>query len=216
MRIYTILLSLFIVHNAMATIPVDQMVSVCAPYPEIKTSPTPSQFNNTNNLARSPESAFYQAAGEKITIYGRLMDANCVPISDGKIYIWQNNSKGYIQYPTSSGGKAKWVDPNFAGTGITNSDNLGRFNFITIIPGSRNKITPYINIKIEHPVLKSFSSKIYFPAEGATYFHDDVVIKNKEKLAKVSAVPGAKDANGNVIEYFIDITLNQAIYGKEY
>ncbi len=204
MKKAALLLSLFLSQLSLATVPVDQMIAICSPYPEIKTDSAPTEFNSTNNLARSKDSAFYQAEGEKIVIYGRLMDSNCVPVNDGKIYVWQNNSKGYAQYLQN---KPKWIDPNFTGTGMTNSDNLGRSNFITIKPGSVGKNTPYINIKIEHPRLKTFSSKIYFTS------NNNMSIKNKKKT---SAVPGDADSNGNVTTYFIDITLNQTIMGKEY
>lgn len=209
------ILSLFIYNNAVAAVPVDQMVALCSPYPAISTTNKPSEFNGTNNLARPKESAFYKAEGDVITIYGRLMGSDCVPINDGKIYIWQNNSKGYAQYPTKPAVKAKWIDPNFTGTGIINSDNLGRFNFITVKPGSSSKTTPYINIEIEHPKLKTFSSKIYFPLDGG-YIYDNGTIKDQAKIAKISAVPGQQDINGKITTYFIDITLNQKISGKEY
>lgn len=196
-----ILLSILISFSALAGIPVDQVVSVCSSYPEIKNPiPIPSEFNKTNNLARSLEGGFYHADGQKIVVYGRLMDANCVPISDAKIYLWQTNQKGYVQYPNASKTQAKWIDPNFSGSGIANSDNLGRFNFITIMPASRGKSTPYIAFKVEHPVLKSFSSVIYL----------------NDQNKKSSAVPGTRDAEGRVTEYFIDITLNQTIPNKQY
>lgn len=208
-------LSFFLYSHAVATVPVDKMVALCSPYPEISTADKPLEFNGTNNLARPKDSAFYKAEGDIITIYGRLMGSDCVPINDGKIYIWQNNSKGYAQYKTKSGAKAKWIDPNFIGTGIINSDNLGRFSFITVKPGSANKTTPYINIEIEHPKLKTFSSKIYFPLEGGDIY-DNSKITDPSKIAKISAVPGARDANGKVTTYFIDITLRQKVAYKEY
>lgn len=208
-------LSLFLYSYAVAEVPVDQMVALCSPYPEIKTADKPLEFNSTNNLARPKDSAFYKAEGEIITIYGRLMGSDCVPINDGKIYIWQNNSKGYAQYKSKSGIKAKWIDPNFTGTGIINSDNLGRFSFITVKPGTANKNTPYINIEIEHPKLKTFASKIYFPLEGKTIY-DNGKISDDAKIAKISAVPGAKDINGKVTTYYIDITLSQKIAYKEF
>ena len=216
MRKCFLLLSLFLSYHSMAAVPVDQMVAICKPYPEIKSSaPIPKNFYRNNNLSRPANSAFYQADGEKIVIYGRLMDSNCVPISDGHIYIWQSNKNGYYQYSTKASYKPKWIDPNFTGTGSTNSDNLGRFNFITIKPGSRGKVTPHINFKIEHSKLKTLSSKIYFPSSESDYIHDSVVIKKQDKIARVSAVLGEKDSTG-VTTYFIDITLNQVIEGKEY
>lgn len=207
-------LSLFFSINAIAEVPVDPMLSLCKPYPEIKNSlELPSKFNTTNNLSRSINSAFYQAEGEKIVIYGRLMDVNCVPISDAKIYIWQNNKEGYIQYETKQKHKSKWIDPNFSGTGITNTDNLGRFNFISIMPGSNDNTTPHINIKIEQPQLKAFISKIYFPKDGNPSIKDK--LPSNINISQITAVPARIDENG-VREYFIDITLNQKIPHREF
>ena len=141
------------------------------------------------------------------------MDVNCVPISDGKIYIWQNNKEGYVQYETKHKHEAKWIDPNFSGTGITNTNNLGRFNFISIMPGPHDNVTPHIHIKVEHPQLKTFISKIYFPANGHSCI-DDNLPKNINK-SQITAVPGKIDKNG-VSEYFIDITLDQQTPNREF
>ena len=136
-KIISILTALLLSQAVMANVAVDGMVSICNPYPEIN-DPTslPMNFNTTNNLARPIDSGFYEAEGEKITIYGRVMDSNCTPLSDAKIYIWQANKQGYVQYPIKTPHNRphhqQWLDPNFSGTGMTNSDNLGRFNFITI------------------------------------------------------------------------------------
>ncbi|MEK6734747.1 MAG: hypothetical protein AABY27_06575, partial [Pseudomonadota bacterium] len=126
--IYLILLFSFI---ASAKVPVDSMVSICKTYPEIKDlTSLPGKFNTTNNLARPANDGFYEAEGERIYIYGRILDTHCVPVSDAKIYIWQANKEGYIQYKIKNSNdrhhNQKWIDPNFEGTGITNSDNLGR------------------------------------------------------------------------------------------
>lgn len=213
--IIALLLSALFSFKTFAEVPVDPMLSLCMPYPEIKDSNlVPIEFNTTNNLARSPDSAFYQAEGQKIVVYGRLMDVDCVPINDGKIYIWQNNKDGYVQYKTKKTHHAKWIDPNFVGTGITNSDNLGRFNFITIMPGSVSKTTRHINIKVEHPQLKTFYSKIYFPKPEETKIHDN--IHRKVNINQISAVPGKINEQGLVTEYFIDITLHQKVPYKEY
>ena len=219
-KYFFLLLGLLFSQISLAKIPVDSMIAVCSPYPNIedKTS-APLHFNSTNNLARPAESAFYEAEGEKIIIYGRVMDNNCTPLSDAKIYIWQNNKAGYIQYPLKNPSKnyktPKWVDPNFTGTGITNSDNLGRFNFTSIKPGAHNKITPHINIMIEHPKLKTLISKIYFPSKKI--IHDinneglPFTMKNSSDVKQISAVAGEK--NG---VYLIDITIDGEISNKSY
>lgn len=207
-----ILLSLFIAQVAVAIVPVDSMVAECTPYPEIKDiSLMPIKFNPTNNLTKPDVSGFYQAEGEKITIYGRVMDSECVPLSDAKIYIWQLNKAGYVQYETKDAPKAQWIDPNFNGTGITNSDNLGRFNFTTIKPGSSYHYTPHVTIMVEHPKLKTLYSKIYFPAHVGAKIKDKHVI-NTTKAAQVSAI---KSPDKNNV-YFIDITIPQDLPYKEY
>lgn len=215
MKIFAALLAILLSFKSFAEVPVDPLISLCVPYPEIKNSHLePTKFNTTNNLARSSESGFYQAEGQRIVVYGRLMDANCVPVNDGKIFIWQANKEGYIQYKTEKHEHAKWIDPNFDGTGITNSDNMGRFNFITILPGSAGRTTPHINIMVEHRDLKTLHSKIYFPRDGKTRIHDD--LSGKIDQARVTAAPGKMNAAGIVTEYFIDITLPEKIPYKEY
>lgn len=224
-RIISILLSLFISCSTMATVPVDSMISICAPYPTYKDlTSLPLEFNKTNNLTRPINNAFYKAEGEKIIIYGRIMDDNCVPINDAKIFIWQQNKNGFTQHETKTTVKEssrKWMDPNFTGSGTTNSDNLGRFNFITIKPGSNGKITPHIHFMIEHPKLETLHSKIYFPTKPEDIIIDTnqdgsfFSIKQPVKISEVSAVLSKVNEEGYKI-YLIDITMSQLIEGKEY
>lgn len=215
-----IIISVLISNLSIAKVPVDGVVSICSPYPIIN-DPTsfPKKFNLTNNLSHPRHDSFFDAEGEKIIIHGRLMDSNCVPLSDAKIYIWQANKEGYVQYPrkypNSFPHHQKWIDPNFSGTGMTNSDNLGRFHFITIKPGSFTKVTPHIHFVVEHPKLPTLSSKFYF-FDGKKSFivdtdSDDKIffIKNKSIINQVSAVLGDKPGN-----YTIDITMSDAIIGK--
>jgi protocatechuate 3,4-dioxygenase beta subunit len=149
------------------------------------------------------------------------MDSNCTPLNDAKIYIWQANKNGYVQYEVKhSLGRhhhQQWVDPNFTGTGVTNSDNLGRFNFTTIMPGSANKITPHIHIMVMHPKIKTLNSKIYFPKAGDSVIidtdSDDKVftIKEKKIIAQISAL-----ASKETDVYTVDITMSEGLKNKRY
>jgi protocatechuate 3,4-dioxygenase beta subunit len=213
-KLVLIILTLLVPNYIMASVPVDGMVSQCSPYPVISNrAQMPLKFNTTNNLTVDV-SGFYNAEGQKITIYGRVMDAACVPISDAKIYIWQVNKSGYVQYQTQAKGasKPKWVDPNFNGTGISNSDNMGRFNFTTIMPGSYSHYTPHINIMIEHPTLKTLYSKVYFPREVGEKIKDAHSINNTKIATQVSAVLATDNEN----TYFIDVTIRQSLPHREY
>jgi protocatechuate 3,4-dioxygenase, beta subunit len=206
------LVSLFISCTVLAEVSVDGMVSECSPYPVLKSNlPVPLKFKTTNNLSIADKSGFYDAEGKKITIYGRIMDSNCVPIGDAKIYIWQVNKAGYVQYNSDGASKPKWMDPNFNGTGITNSDNMGRFNFVTIMPGSLHKNTAFINVKVEHPKLKTLYSKIYFPKVLGEKIRGDNV-PGKDNALKASAIPAVDELN----TYYIDITMHQDVPYKEY
>lgn len=197
-----------------AKVPVDGVVSICKTYPEIRDHTSfPEKFNSTNNLTRPADNNFYEAEGEKITVYGRVLDSNCVPVSNAKIYIWQANKAGYVQYPIKTPNKRhrhqQWVDPNFTGTGITSTDNMGRFRFVTIKPGSFTKVTPHIHIRIEHNGFKALDSKFYFPSHNLTKIVDTTkddhifYITNKEVISQVSAVQGDEEG-----VYTIDITLD--------
>lgn len=222
MRSYIFFSFLFIKSLSLAIVPVDGMVSICSPYMEIDDQTSyPQKFNTTNNLARPEKSGFYEAEGEKITIYGRVMDSNCTPVSDAKIFIWQANKEGYVQYPIKTPNlrfhNQKWIDPNFVGNGMAVTDNLGRFSFITIKPGSTTSVTPHIHFVVEHPKLPTLHSKFYFPKKEKAMIidtdRDDKVfyIKDKSIIAQVSAVPSEKAGI-----YTIDITMHEAIPEKGY
>jgi len=207
---------------AESKVPVDGVVSVCKTYPEIKDHTSfPEKFNSTNNLTRPEDNNFYEAEGEKITVYGRVLDSDCLPVSDAKIYIWQANKVGYVQYPIKTLNTRRrhqqWVDPNFIGTGITNTDNMGRFRFTTIKPGSFTKVTPHIHVRIEHKGFRSLDSKFYFLKASETKITDTTkdnhifFISNKEIISQVSAVPGDQEGI-----YTIDITLDGKQQNKKF
>lgn len=221
------LLFLIIIASSVANakVGVDNIFSICAPYPNLKDLRyVPEKFNYTNNLARPVENSFYDAEGKKIIIYGRIMDSNCTPLNDAKIYIWQANTNGFIQFNLKDKAKIastkKIIDPNFAGNGIANSDNLGRFNFTTIMPGTIKKTTPVIYFTVEHPFLKTFSSKFYITHEDGQKITDTgpnnkiFTITNQQILSQVSAVLANK--NDKIASYNLDITLHEELPNKGY
>jgi protocatechuate 3,4-dioxygenase, beta subunit len=199
----------FLSNIAIAVVPTDGKISSCELSPIIYDGKAPSKFDSTNNLVMPDVSGFYKAEGMEIKIYGRVFDSKCVPVSDAKIYVWQANSRGYIQY--SPFNKPKWFDPNFNGSGIINSDNMGRFDLMTIMPGSHNGITPHINVRVEHPKLPTLYTKIYFPNLVGGKIIDSRPILNSKKAARASAIPLKTD---NI--YVIDLTMHQYLPNKGY
>jgi protocatechuate 3,4-dioxygenase, beta subunit len=71
--------------------------------------------------------------GERITVSGRLLDADGRPLRDSLIEIWQANAAGRYRHRWDN-----WpapLDPNFTGGGRTVTDADGRYEFLTVKPG---------------------------------------------------------------------------------
>ena len=115
--------------------------------------PAPKSFNITNILRRKVKSPFV-AAGDIIYIKGNISDINCTPIANAIINIWQADSYG--RYDSK-------LEKHFLGNGTATSDNMGNFEFITILPASHKKDTaPYINISAHHESFSPINSRMFF------------------------------------------------------
>ena len=83
-----------------------------------------------NDLTRQHEG---EPIGERITVSGRLLDADGRPIPDSLVEVWQANAAGRYHHRWDT-----WdapLDPNFTGGGRTVTDHEGRYHFTTIKPG---------------------------------------------------------------------------------
>jgi protocatechuate 3,4-dioxygenase, beta subunit len=72
--------------------------------------------------------------GERIIVYGRVIEEDGRPVPNTLVEVWQCNAAGrYLhnvdQHPAP-------VDPNFSGVGRCLTDREGTFRFVTIKPGS--------------------------------------------------------------------------------
>ena len=72
--------------------------------------------------------------GERIIVYGKLLDENSKPIPNSLIEIWQANSSG--KYRHSGDTYNAPLDPNFGGWGRCLTDENGNYYFKTIKPGA--------------------------------------------------------------------------------
>jgi protocatechuate 3,4-dioxygenase, beta subunit len=71
--------------------------------------------------------------GERITVSGRVIDDNGLPIRNTLVEIWQCNSAGRYFHRTDQ--HPAPLDPNFTGCGRTLTDANGNYHFTTIMPG---------------------------------------------------------------------------------
>lgn len=119
----------------------------------------PDKFSKTNNLAKKPGS-FFRAFGEVVFLQGTLTDSFGVPISGARVNIWQKNAAG--KYHSLLDPKSEYIDKNFNMSGTSITDNLGNYNFITILPGGSPGRSPHININVNHTKFGKLQTEIYF------------------------------------------------------
>jgi protocatechuate 3,4-dioxygenase beta subunit len=119
----------------------------------------PNHFETNNNLAKKVGS-FYRASGEIIFLQGEITDSFEVPVSGAVIEIWQTNSAG--KYHSLLDKNSEYIDANFNMSGRTISDNMGNYNFITVMPGSVFGRAPHINMNIYHEKFGKLKTEIYF------------------------------------------------------
>jgi protocatechuate 3,4-dioxygenase alpha subunit len=111
------------------------------------------------------------ASGERVTIEGRILDRDGVPVSDAVIEVWQANAHGKYAHPDDW--QDKPIDKEFSGFGRVPTDAAGAFCFTTIKPGSvpgpdGRMQAPHLAITVfMRGLLKHLTTRLYFPDEPA-------------------------------------------------
>jgi protocatechuate 3,4-dioxygenase beta subunit len=164
----------------------------------------PEIFNSTNNLRRksgSPDSA----AGELIHIVGRVTDINCLPVQNAVISIWHANADGVNHYDENI--ENDQLDPDFLGSGRSIANNLGYYNFITIMPGKSIDRAPHVNFLVQHPDFQEFTTQMFFSDHNCDNCTDPVLKDFIDSgLASLLIVPFSY--NDQVVKtYTFNITL---------
>jgi protocatechuate 3,4-dioxygenase beta subunit len=109
--------------------------------------------------------------GERIIVWGEVKSSDGQPVCGQLVEIWQANASG--RYAHAVDRHPAPLDPNFSGAGRCLTDDLGRYRFVTIRPGSY----PWLNhpnawrpAHIHFSVFgRSFTSRLvtqlYFPGD---------------------------------------------------
>ena len=106
-------------------------------------------------------------AGERVTIHGRVLDGDGIPVPDAFLEIWQANSHGKYAHPEDT--QDKPLEPGFTGFGRVPVNLEGTFKFVTIKPGPvpgphNNEQAPHLVVSIfMRGLLKRLTTRIYFP-----------------------------------------------------
>jgi len=72
--------------------------------------------------------------GQRIIVYGRVLDENGRPVPDVLVEFWQANAGGRYRHKKET--YLAPLDPNFGGCGRTITDAEGQYRFRTIKPGA--------------------------------------------------------------------------------
>ncbi|MEQ3554187.1 protocatechuate 3,4-dioxygenase subunit beta [Pseudonocardia nematodicida] len=75
-----------------------------------------------------------EAQGQRIVVFGRVLDSDGRPVPDTLVEVWQANAAGRYAHRWDT-----WpapLDPNFSGGGRVLTDSLGNYTFTTIKPGA--------------------------------------------------------------------------------
>jgi protocatechuate 3,4-dioxygenase alpha subunit len=110
-----------------------------------------------------PVIATTKAAGQHVTLKGRLMDKNGGPVREGLIEVWQADSEGRYA------GQDSAADPEVRGFGRCLTDIEGNFAFQTIIPGASSSggnslQAPHFAVNVfASGLMRHVTTRIYAP-----------------------------------------------------
>jgi protocatechuate 3,4-dioxygenase alpha subunit len=104
-----------------------------------------------------------QTLGERITLKGRVLDGEGVPVDDALVEIWQADAQGRFRHPADP--QHTQADPHFRGFGRSGTVGEG-FWFRTVKPGpTPPSPVPYINVRV-------FARGMLIHAVTRLYFSD--------------------------------------------
>jgi protocatechuate 3,4-dioxygenase, beta subunit len=75
-----------------------------------------------------------EAVGQRILVYGRVLDSDGRPVPGALVEVWQANAGGRYRHVVDVFPAP--LDPHFDGLGRVVTDSLGRYEFMTIKPGA--------------------------------------------------------------------------------
>jgi protocatechuate 3,4-dioxygenase alpha subunit len=130
--------------------------------------PTPSQtVGPFFNIGLPGEGHSELVAEGGLRIEGVVYDGEGEPVVDALIEIWQADAAG--RYPDGSS--------EFRGFGRSETDEEGRFSFVTVKPGSCDGVqAPHISVAVfARGLLKHVPTRIYFPDESEANEADPVL-----------------------------------------
>jgi protocatechuate 3,4-dioxygenase beta subunit len=129
--------------------------------------PGESRFGTDTDLTRVAGSSG-RALGQVIYLRGRVVDAQCRPVSGANVEIWQACASGKYNSPKDPN-PAK-LDPNFKYWAETFTDERGEFAFKSVRPGAYPADAewdrpPHIHFKVSRLGFRELVTQMYFAGD---------------------------------------------------
>jgi protocatechuate 3,4-dioxygenase beta subunit len=127
------------------------------------------------------------AQGEVILVRGRILDADCQPVPDALVEIWQANTHGRYHHERDTSPAPR--DEHFQGWGEVVTNSRGEYGFKTILPGAYGagdiQRTRHIHFRVARRGYHELITQMYF--EGEPLNGQDVVLNElaPEEQARV-------------------------------
>jgi protocatechuate 3,4-dioxygenase, beta subunit len=153
--------------------------------------------------------------GQRIIVYGRVIDENARAVPGALLEFWQANAGGRYRHKNESYLAA--LDPNFGGCGRALTDEDGRYSFRTIKPGAYpwpngvNDWRPaHIHFSIfGHAFAQRLITQMYF--EGDPMIWQCPIVRTIPHKAAIEQLVAALDRNNTLpmdaLAYKFDIVL---------
>jgi protocatechuate 3,4-dioxygenase beta subunit len=144
----------------------DKFITTCAPTAHVRPEerlPARENVIPSGKLALPAGKSIF-APGQTVYLSGKVLDENCVPVSDAIVEIWQADASG--KYVKTTLGDRLSPYPTFVSTGRAVTDNLGRYRFVTIFPGLGKESAPHIHVKVTREHFKPFETEMYFGGDA--------------------------------------------------
>jgi protocatechuate 3,4-dioxygenase alpha subunit len=126
------------------------------------------------------------AAGERVSVHGRVLDADGEPVSDALVELWQANAHGRYRHPEDPGPQP--LDSAFQGHGRVATDAHGRYRFTTVKPGARGTQAPHIAVSVfARGLQKRLVTRLYFPGDARNATDPALGLVDPERRATLVA-----------------------------
>jgi protocatechuate 3,4-dioxygenase beta subunit len=92
-------------------------------------------------------------AGTKLVVSGRVLSSGCQPIVRALIDVWQADARG------------DYDNAGFTLRGHQFTDERGRYQLETIVPGLYPGRTRHLHVKVQAPGQPALTTQLYLPGE---------------------------------------------------